>query len=64
MRLNTDVRKQSRAMGKRCWILYLPGGHEKKTKGKADEDINNSLGKPNQNKIWACQSLPFTLKRN
>lgn len=43
LRLNTDVKKQSR-----------PGGHEK-TKGKADEDINNSLG---------CQSFPFTLKQN
>lgn len=52
MRLNTDVKKQSR-----------PGGHEK-TKGKADEDINNSLWKPNQIKMWACQSFPFTLNQN
>lgn len=39
LRLHTDVKKQSRQ-----------GGHEQ-TKGKADEDINNSLGKPNQIKI-------------
>lgn len=34
-----------------------------KTKVETDKDINNSLEKPNQIKIWAWQCCPFKLKQ-